>query len=109
MLRFFHRGMAEAGTTGHISVPDEKGRAREFPIVEGILAIPDELAHKVLGPGWEPYRGQRRLPENHEARLAELKTPKDFARHYGTAEPTPPAPGKADPKGTGKDGAKIEG
>lgn len=86
MRRFFHRPMAENGTEGHLSITDAKGKAREFPIVGGIVQVPDDLAPRVIGPGWEPYTGQRPLPEDHETQLAEMRGAREVDKRFALAK-----------------------
>lgn len=85
MRRFFHRPMADNGTEGHLSITDANGKAREFPVVGGIVQVPDDLANGVIGPGWEPYTGQRPLPEDHATRLSEMRGPRDVDKRFGAA------------------------
>ncbi|MHB1778029.1 MAG: hypothetical protein ACYCU7_18910 [Acidimicrobiales bacterium] len=73
--RFYSARLAEQDGIHHISIPTDGGRARAFPVVDGILEIPDDLATRVIGAHWAPYHGQRPLPENHAEVLAELRGP----------------------------------
>lgn len=86
MVKLFNARLAERGGTAHISIPTTSGRTRQFPVVDGILSVPDDLAPKVVGAAWKPYRGQTPLPENHEALLAELRSPQAVDKHHAVKE-----------------------
>lgn len=72
MRRFFNRSMAESQSTGHVAITLGSGKTRQFPVVKGIVQIPDDLAHSIVGSAWEPYTGQIPLPEGYESGLAEI-------------------------------------
>lgn len=65
----FHEGMVES--EGILALVDKAAKRHLFPIVRGVVAIPEELAHAVIDPAFRRFDGQVEKPADED--LVELR------------------------------------